>query len=80
MESRDREADAYLGKEKMETELKLWWRVRRRGRTRRMTQPVQNQISCLPPGLLPHLFYSIPREESTPTWAGKAEGLICKAK
>lgn len=31
MESRGREADAYLGKEKMETELKLWWRVRRRG-------------------------------------------------
>lgn len=45
-----------------------------------MTQLLWNQILCLPPGFLPHLFYSIPGEESTPTWAGKVEGLICKAK
>lgn len=45
-----------------------------------MTQLLWNQILCLPPGFLPHLFYSIPGEENTPTWAGKVEGLICKAK
>ena len=45
-----------------------------------MTQSVYNQLPCLPPGLLPHLFYSVPREENTPTWAGKVGRLICKAK
>lgn len=79
-ESGGREADAYLGQRKTETELKLWRGIRRRGRTGGMTQPVQNQIPCLPPGLLPHLFYSILGEESTPTWGGKVEELICKAK
>lgn len=51
-----------------------------------MIQPVQNQVPCLLSGLLPHLFYSVPREENSPTWAekavggGGAGGLICKAK
>ena len=42
------------------------------GGTGGMIQPVQNQVPCLPSGLLPHLFYSVPREENSPTWAGKA--------
>lgn len=77
MESGGREADAYLGHR---AEVKPRQRLGRRGRTRGMTQPVQNQVPRLPPELLPHLFYSVPREENTPTRAGKVGGLICKAK
>lgn len=82
MVSGGKEANAYWGQGKMAVELKHGCGAGAGGGggTGGMTQLVQNRVPCLPPGLLPHLFYSVPREENSPTWAGKAEGLICKAK